>query len=365
MSLSDLGFRLLALQDPADNQVLSPWSLAVALAMAADGADGETLDQMRTVLGLGDRDAAEVFAPHVARLAASSDEGTRLRPAQQLVAQTGYPFDPAYLARVGTAYDAPVTHVDFAHDADAARDVLNAWVDAETEGRVPNLLPPDSLGPDTRLVLVNALAFTGVWSARFDARETFETLFHAPEGDVRVPMMSRAGLLEHAEGSDVEMVRLRFGNWTYALTVWLPDDPGHLPTADSYAALRADLERGTRRLSLPRFSVRPDATLQLREALSQLGMPKAFDAQTAEFPRMAQPERAIDELFVEQVYQRARVEVTEDGCEAAAGSAVSMRTRGGAPVRPPVTLVDRPFTFAIEEVATGLVLFLGRVVDPS
>jgi serpin B len=120
-------------------------------------------------------------------------------------------------------------------------------------------------------------------------------------------------------------------------------------------------------LSLPSFEVRPPWSLSLAEDLMALGMALAFDREAADFTGMANPRNAAQRLVITEVFHKGFVKVDEKGTEAAAASAVMMgETSAIAGGPPPLRIqVDHPFLFLIRDDASGLVLFLGRVTDPS
>jgi serpin B len=119
-------------------------------------------------------------------------------------------------------------------------------------------------------------------------------------------------------------------------------------------------------LSLPKFEINPSESLSLGNDLKALGMPLAFDRDRANFTGIANPPHPADRLVIAKVYHKGFVRVDEEGTEAAAASAIGgMRAGAAAGGGPRPVRVDRPFLFLIRDNASGLVVFLGRVVDPT
>jgi serine protease inhibitor len=118
-------------------------------------------------------------------------------------------------------------------------------------------------------------------------------------------------------------------------------------------------------VALPKFEVNPAESLALRDQLKQLGMPLAFDPDKADFTGIANPPSPADRLYIDKVFHKAFVKVDEKGTEAAAATAVVMPRAGGMPPKPVELIADHPFLFFIRDHKTGLVLFMGRVVDPA
>ena len=129
--------------------------------------------------------------------------------------------------------------------------------------------------------------------------------------------------------------------------------------------------RGKRRIivSLPRFTFDPSVPLSLSNDLSALGMSAAFDANKADFSNISRPKQQNDRLSLSNVFHKAFVKVDEHGTEAAASTAVvtglTAALRSEPPPPPLVFRADHPFLFLIIDKPSGLILFIGRVNDPS
>lgn len=340
------------------NLLWSPWSLAMTLAMARDGAAGQTASEMTDVLGAhSDFDAR--LADGWRRMAHA--QGTPLRAANAAWAQSGLEWKQLFRDHLADL-SADLKVADFAAGAAGPTDEINRWVADRTAGKVPDLLAPGALTAETRLVLVNALHFKAAWQREF--AELGERPFAAPSGSVSAPFLEARGL-----------VGIRYRGWTsaiipcegseFALAVALPDDPStplakvptialSLPTAhpEPVGQVAADLTMPAWKLS---FAV------TLNDQLRTLGMPTAFDPGLADFSAMTAGER----LFLGLVVQKATIDVQAKGIEAAAASAVVV-VAGSAPASDPVPLVlDRPFAYALVHTETRTPLLVGQVVDPT
>jgi serpin B len=118
-------------------------------------------------------------------------------------------------------------------------------------------------------------------------------------------------------------------------------------------------------VTLPRFEIDPPSSISLRDALRALGMQLAFDRMTADFTGIARPKDPREELFIRDVFHRAFVKVDEKGTEAGAATAVDFNMYGGIEEPPKIFRADHPFLFVLRDVKTGMILFMGRVADPS
>jgi serpin B len=356
---------------PADqNLALSPYSIAVALAMTANGAAGATQSQMLDVLRIGSlatyNGGTAALTRSLEALAGQVDlaDGKKgeidLASADQLFGDAATEFGRAFLTVLAKEYDAGMRTVDFRHDADGARTLINGWTAQQTHDRIPTILPLGSVDQTTRLVLVNALYFKAPWLTPFEKVSTRPRAFHRADGSrVEVPMMrATPNGARYVSGPHWRGARLLYAGSTLAMTVALPDH-GHEPDAVKAllgGALTAEGQPGVE-VSLPRWTFRTPTGL--RQILMDLGITQAF-GDRADFAPMS-PD---DPLYVDDVQHQAFVAVDEAGTEAAAATAVVMDELS-ASVGGNTLVLDRPFLFVIHDTAHGTPLFVGRVADPS
>jgi serpin B len=251
--------------------------------------------------------------------------------------------------------------VDYVADTEGARKLINGWVSDQTEQRIPELLVPGVLAPDSRLTLVNAIYLKAPWLEPFAVEATEPGPFTRADGTtVQVPLMGASAAMRHARGTGWQAVEIPYIGGSLAMTVIVPDDLASFEaalTADQLASITGALAETQVTLTFPKFSIETKA--QLADVLAALGMPSAF-ADGADFSGIT----TAEQLVISDVIHQANIDVDEKGTEAAAATAVVMRATG-MPVEPVTVRVDRPFIFALRDVPTGAVLFLGRVGDPS
>jgi len=354
------------------NAVFSPASIALALGMARAGARGQTAAEMDAVLHAlaSDEHAGWLNALDQAlasRSGSFEDQGgnalpVALRIANAPFAQRGMPLEQAYLEALAARYGAGLRLVDYIADTEGARKLINGWVDDQTEQRIPELLVPGVLTPDSRLTLVNAIYLKAPWLTPFPAEITETGTFTRADGStVQVPLMATTAAMRYAAGSGWQAVEIPYIGGSLAMTVIVPDDLAAFEealTADGLAAITAALADAQVSLTFPKFSIETKA--ELADVLAALGMPSAFDDDRADFSGITTAEK----LVISAVIHQANIDVDEKGTEAAAATAVVMRATG-MPAEPVTVRVDRPFLFALRDVPTGAILFLGRVADPS
>ncbi len=348
------------------NLFLSPYSISTALAMTYAGARGETEKQMAAVLhfDLSGDELHPAMGALMREVRPTEESSCELKTANALWGQKGYKFLPAFLTLTKQHYGAGLNEVDFARATEAARKTINTWVEAQTEGRIEELIKPGMLTPATRLVLTNAIYFLGAWETQFDPKRTHDARFTLLDGKtIQTPMMVLDEDLRYAKTPDVQVLELPYKGTEVVMIVVLPAKIDGLPNIEKslnhetlakwIAALKDEEDVY---VYLPRFKM----TVQFRLAkqLQDMGMTDAFDPEDANFSGMTTTEK----LCISKVIHKAFVEVTETGTEAAAATAVIME--GGIEPNPTIFRADHPFLFFIVDKQTGSILFMGRMANP-
>jgi serpin B len=359
-----------------ENLAYSPYSISLAAAMAYAGARGETERQMASTfhfpLPQDPLHAAFGALHHELAMrgrkpAQPASEATpfRLNIANAVWGQDGYDLLPGYLDLLNRYYGAGLGLLDFATAPEASRNIINDWCREETEGRIPKLLRPGTVNSATRLVLTNAIYFNAAWRQPFDPDRTTSEAFHLLDGrSILVPMMKQKAKHDYVLGQGFQAVILPYAGGEISMWVVVPDSGRFNVFEDSLVASQVDAivaqkSWGLVNLTMPKFEV--DTYYSLKETLSILGMPLAFDLR-ANFSGITGHRK----LFIQDVVHQAFVSINEKGTEAAAATGIAIAP--GMPRTPPVPVeirIDRPFVFFIRDVETGTILFVGRVLDPS
>jgi serpin B len=353
---------------PGENLFFSPFSITQAFSMVYAGARGRTAQQMEQALRFPLPQEQLHPAMNALDLAlhgrAEQTRGDNVMPPEVRVVnatwgQSGFAFEPAFLDVLAQHYGAGVRAVDFSTEADSVRERINAWVAGQTNNRIKDLLPEDSVDGDTKLVLTNALYFKGAWAVPFDPSATRSAAFHLLDGGTQqVQLMQRSGLLRYKRGEGFEALALPYSGGAFQMLLVVPDSGRFQEvearlSAEFLDSIRGTLEDRVFMLGLPRF--RAETAFSLVQPLQELGMVDAFSAD-ADLSGISQQTR----LQLSAAHHKAFVAVDEAGTEAAAATGVV-----ATPVSLPEPLtVDRPFLFLIEDVETRTVLFLGRIVKP-
>lgn len=360
-STNSLAFDLYArARQKPGNLVLSPLAVSNDLAMLRAGARGETEAQIGRVLHAeGAADKTLDTAAQVTRSLGEPKRKFTLRFADRLFVDKGEALEPAQLGRFKTAFGTLVEPLDFAAASEASRRHINDWVAAETEDHIRDLLPEQAVSSLTSLVVAGALYFRGMWKERFPVHATRSWAFHmTPTEEKDVPMMRREASFRAAWTREVGVLELPYDGGELAMMVVIPAPDTDLSAVEAQLspALLDQWALALRpmvvEVELPRFET--TRGLLLGESLKALGMRLAFEP-GADFTGIA-GKGAI----VAEVYHKVYVKVDEAGTQAAAAV--------GAPAWKaayPTFRVDRPFLFFIREVHSRLILFMGRISDPT
>jgi serpin B len=354
------------LRDTKGNLFFSPYSISTALAMTHAGARESTADQIAYTLHftLPRRELHPAFGALEAKLNAIQSQGdVQIHVANSLWPQTGYPFLEDYLQLIEKHYGSSITPVDYISATEEARQTINRWVEKKTQEKIKDLIQRGMLDASTVMVLTNAIYFKGNWARQFEEETTTEAPFRvATNRTVEVPMMRQAASFKYTQMDGIQILELPYEGNSLSMLVLLPAKVDGLQeleralTVEKLRAWTADLRAIHIRVVLPRFKV--TSRFSLGKTLIDMGMFDAFDVERADFSDM---DGKKNSLFISEVAHKAFVEVNEEGTEAAAATGVIMQTTSIAPE----FVADRPFLFLIRESATGSILFMGRIVDPT
>lgn len=358
------GFKLFSeilKQDRNKNVFVSPSSVAIALSMAYNGANGETKAAMARALEFQGMTLEQVNQAH-SNLKASlekADPKVQLSIANSLWAKQGVAFNPGFLERNAKFYDAKVKSLDF--NQPSAADEINGWVKESTRGKISKIV--DRLNPDDVMFLMNAIYFKGKWTDEFEKSNTATRPFSLTNGSKKqVPLMKRQGKYRYAETDQFQAVSLPYGDRRLSMYVFLPKSNlaefQKTLTAQNWQTWMKQFSSRNGEIQLPRFKM--DYDVELKTALSAIGMGIAFN-DAADFSGLSKATTKID-----QVKHKTFVEVNEEGTEAAAVTSVGIvATSMPIEQEPFRMIVDRPFFCAIRDNQTGEILFMGSIVNPE
>ena len=382
LQLNHFQFNLLhkMLESGEKSVVSSPLSVAYLLAMLASGAaasENPVPTAVEILLALeGYADQTSVCftytdgptfrnAPINTLLQTFIEQATKCDPqveltiANALFARKDFPLYNGYVNYIADTYHADYAQLDFT--APTALQAINNWCYQKTRGMIPKIL--NEIAPEDVAYALNAIYFKAPWALPFVKLYTQPAPFFKADGSTtQVPMMYNTCSLTYRKTGNMEAVLLPFANGAYNMIIALPPEGQNLSQMTDFGygltvavdlkAMEQDPKPSTVNLALPRFSTETTNT-ELKSQLQQLGIRSLFDQEQARLTEVSS-----EPLFVSDILQKARINVNEDGCEAAAVTTACV-TNGKAPDNIVEFRADRPFLYFITERSTGLILFAG------
>ncbi|KAM4688142.1 serpin B11-like [Discoglossus pictus] len=386
-------------QNKDNNMFVSPISIAAAVCLVLLGSKGQTASEIEKVLHVshlkgaetshtGDNTetkscselseqriqkqmapCSEVAAVHtefqalLSKLNSLPSE-TQLKIANGVYTQKDFPFIADYLRCAKLLYKAKLESVDF--QKDETREKINTWVESETQGKIKDLFPKDSIDTETSLILVNAIYFKGKWSNQFKEENTKDAPFYVTEDVVKsVPMMTQTekfnlGVIKEL---NAQVLQLPYGEGNLSMFILLPDEISGLHkimqqlTSKSLAMWTnsENMMKTKVELYLPQFKL--EESYDLSSTLKDMGMVDAFSQVNANLSGISDKG-----LYVSKVLHKSFLEVSEEGTEAAAATGVTIVPK--MLVIPQTFTANHPFLFVIKHNETNINLFIGKYSSP-
>uniref|UniRef100_A0A7M4E924 Serpin family E member 2 n=1 Tax=Crocodylus porosus TaxID=8502 RepID=A0A7M4E924_CROPO len=355
---SDVGiqvFNQIVKARPQENIVVSPHGIASVLGVLQLGADGKTKKQLTTVMRYSLNGVGKALKK-INKLIVSKKNKDIVTIANAVFAKSGFKMEVPFVTRNKEVFQCNVKSVDF-EDPNVACDSINQWVKNETRGMIDKILSPDDIDAAlTRLVLVNAVYFKGLWKSRFRPENTRKRPFYGADGKTyQVPMLSqlsvfRCGTTSTPNDLWYNIIELPYHGEMISMLIAVPSESTtplssvipHISTK-TIESWRTIMVPKRVQVTLPKFTA--EAETDLKEPLKSLGITDMFEQAKANFGKITRTES----LHVSQILQKTKIEVSEDGTKAAAATTAILIARSS----PPWFIVDRPFVFFIRHNPTG------------
>ncbi len=341
-----------------DSKVVSPMSVSYLMGMLANGADGQTRQEIMKAIGcekVSLRDLNEFYQMLITR-ANYFDKATTINIADYIALNCHYQLKDGFASTMQNYYKAGVESLDFSKASTLKR--INRWCSDHTDGMIPKII--EQVDADAVSYIMNAIYFNGTWTDKFDTRQTKLENFQGYTRDIKkTQMMHRNGKYQYMDNADFAAVNLPYGNGSYSMTVILPNRGKSIDEvmagldAKKVSELGRSMDECVVDLKLPRFTISQETSLN--DIISKLGAPTMFTS-GADFSNFASGNLSISKML-----QKAKIEVSEEGTKA---SAVTMAMVAMTALRPEPRKVEfhanRPFIYMITEHSTGAILFMGQ-----
>lgn len=352
-SENTFAYKLNSKFDKSENYMFSPLSVKIAMAMAANGAGGETENEICGALGIDDLGEYNKSVKELIKRYSETDSA-QLSIANSIWLNRDYV--PGADIKFGSEFEKTIN--DFysgtsgiVGSSDASRRV-NEWTSEKTNGRIPAIIN-DS---DFLAALVNAVYFKGEWTDEFNENATEKDIFKNFDGtESSVDFMRQTESFGVYSDDKLSMIMLPYcGGVSMYISL---DDGGDI----DYDRYFDKIEYKRVNLKMPKFRV--ETSKELKDYLKDMGIASAFDQNKADFGKMVEGIPDGYSVYIDKVLHKTYISVDEKGSEAAAATAVLTAPGAAAPDQSePIEFnVDRPFTFIIREEISGEILFMGRI----
>ncbi len=349
------------------NMVMSPLSAQIAVSMLMNGADSETLQQIRSAMGVSDYTDDEVNSYNMqlveSMLALQEEEYVNLETVNGLWVRQGARFMESFFQDIRNYYDAEPEAVDFGSQETV--DHINGWAKEKSHGLIEEIL--DMPNDEIRFMLANSLYFKGKWPHYFDPDYTRKADFHNSDGSItQVDMMNSGKLGARAVIADnYSAVELAYGNEkdggknsNFGMLIFLPNNPGDelKITKELFDQTVAKLEEQFVYVRMPRFKV--DLDNNLGQVFQDMGMTDMFNLRAADFSRLT----GNLSTKVSDARQFISYSVDENGTEAAGITVIMGVDSDISPHPTPIPFIlDCPFQFVLYDKVHNVPLFIGQV----
>ena len=376
---NDMAFKLINKLYNDDNLVCSPLSLQYAMAMTANGASGETLEEITSFLGFEANEMNELnrFYKILLEQLPAVDLDITLKAVDALLVNDKFPLLPSYKNLVEDNYYAAVENMDFSNPSDVVTR-LNEWAGLNTNGVINNIINPEELSDYAAAYILNALYFKAEWEGSVDnpmfiESNTESADFQLSNGTaISAEMMKSVRYYQYAEMDGYKVLVLPYAQGKYNMYVLLPDENDingliekiqQTTWSEILANLKQDAEV---HVQLPKFEI--ENKFNLAETLISLGVEKVFQREDAELDNIFDIKLAHDpKVWIEKIIQQTKISVDERGTEAASVSIEEIGATSPGPGEDPKIVyfhADHPFMFVIGEETSGTILFEGVVARP-
>ncbi|WP_017294334.1 serpin family protein [Geminocystis herdmanii] len=350
-------FKLFNQLNNEENLLISPTSIAIALTLLYNGADGVTKQEMAQTLAIQGITLDEVNQGYrdLQQLLTNNND-IELSIANSLWIRKDFPIKQTFIDNNKKYFKAEVSTLEFKHPETTK--TINSWVNNATKGKISEII--DSVKPDDVLFLINAIYFNSNWQKQFDSKLTTKQPFYLEKNKtIDYPLMSQRGNFSYYENKDFQLINLPYGkSGAMSMYILLPQKDVNLSTITTrlneknWQQWLSNLSNKEGLIALPKFTLEYKA--ELNDTLSNLGMKTAFN--NADFSNLT-----AESIVVSEVKHKTFINVDEKGTEAAAVTSIGIRATSMPIDSPFQMIVNRPFLYVIQDNNTGTILFMGTI----
>lgn len=343
--------------DSNGNIMISPLSATLNLTMLANGAQGETFDQIISALNIEETDITELnsYAQKLTSEICSVDNSTDMRIANALYVNAMYSVTDNFQSVLTQDYNADILTADNYNPA-----IINNWIANATKNKITEIETEGSLA-NTKFAILNALYFDAIWSSPFSKDKTTEGIFHSPNHDCSASFMCERTQMLITQNDKFAICKLNFGNGAFSISFLLPHEgielDDILPDINYTKLSVMPSEELMVNLRVPKFEINSD--VNLINPLIECGITCAFDERYADFSKLSDQCDNIDVFR-----QMNKFSIDETGVKAASVTiSKDMDIAAGPVIHGGDFFIDRPFLFWIMENSSKTYLLVGKVEE--
>lgn len=363
-AVADFGVRLFKTSmEEGENTLISPLSVLYALAMTANGADGETLAQMEQVLGMDVDNLNSYMLAYLDLLPETKDYKMSLANSIWFKDDPNFTVEQSFLQTNADYYGAGAYKAAF---DEGTRNDINNWVKEHTDGMIPEIL--DEIPDEAIMYLVNALAFDAKWADEYEEHQIREGRFTMEDGTRQDVDMMHSEEYTYLEDDLATGFIKYYKDRKYAFVAMLPNEGVSVSqyvdslTSEHLRELLNNPQDLTVFASIPKFETEYD--IEMSEVLQEMGMTDAFDWRVADFSRLGTYTVDGMNICINRVLHKTFISVTEQGTRAGAATAVEMVAEGAMEiVEFKEVVLDRPFVYMLIDCETNLPFFIGTMMN--
>ena len=363
-AVADFGVRLFKTSmEEGENTLISPLSVLYALAMTANGADGETLAQMEQVLGMDVDNLNSYMLAYLDLLPETKDYKMSLANSIWFKDDPNFAVEQSFLQTNADYYGAGAYKAAF---DEGTRNDINNWVKEHTDGMIPEII--DEIPDEAIMYLVNALAFDAKWADEYEEHQIREGRFTMEDGTRQDVDMMHSEEYTYLEDDLATGFIKYYKDRKYAFVAMLPNEGVSVSqyvdslTGEHLRELLNNPQDLTVFASIPKFETEYD--IEMSEVLQEMGMTDAFDWRVADFSKLGTYNVDGMNICISRVLHKTFISVSEQGTRAGAATAVEMVAEGAMEIVDfKEVVLDRPFVYMLIDCETNLPFFIGTMMN--
>lgn len=355
-------FKLSLQEKENENVLVSPLCVQLALAMTANGAKNDTKAEMEKLLG-GDiplEKLNEYLYSYVNSLKSEDNKNVKIANSVWFTDDERFSVQNGFLQTNADYYGAQMYKTPFNN---RTADEINKWVRNNTDGLVDKII--DEINPNALMYLVSALAFEAEWESAYEKYNLDYGKFKTSSGEMRTVEMMTSEENGYIEEKDAKGFVKNYKGGKYSFVALLPNeginvyDYAQTLSGEKLSALLNSAENCHVTATMPKFSF--DYSADMKQLLSKMGMPSAFDEEKADFSSLGKSSRG--NIFIGEVVHKTHITVDEQGTKAGAAAEILILEKSTAYLETERIILDRPFLFMIVDNSTNLPIFMGAAAD--